>query len=136
MPRSAQRRPTCWRRWKAIPDKGLDADSQNLPDQLKAWLGTHAPVPSPNLAAPGLSAHGQMHAIDFQISQNGSLVAQANSADIDSVWRAQGWDVKLKASIAAAGPAFEGPLTSPDEPWHFSLFTRPWEITGHVQISQ
>jgi len=117
------------------PGMALGTDNPKLPEQLKAWLGRHAPVPSPNLAAPGLSAHGQMHAIDFQISKNGSLVAQANSADIESVWRAQGWDVKLKASIAAAGPAFEGPLTSPDEPWHFS-YSPDHEASGHVQISQ
>jgi len=110
------------------------ADNIKLPDQLKVWLSGHAPNPSPNLAAPGLSAHGQMHAIDFQISKNGNLIAQANSAEIESIWRAQGWDVKLKTSITAVGPAFEGPLTSPNEPWHYS-YTPTHEVSGHVDIS-
>lgn len=116
------------------PSLTIGADAPSPSSRLEAWLTAHTPDPSPNLAAPGLSAHGQMHAIDFQILQNGNLVAQANSADIDGVWRAHGWDVKLKASIAAAGPAFEGPLTSPDEPWHFS-YSPHHEETGHVQIS-
>ena len=116
------------------PNIILNADNAKLPDQLKAWLSGHAPNPSPNLAAPGLSAHGQMHAIDFQISKNGSLIAQANSAEIDSIWRAQGWSAKLKASITAAGPAFEGPLTSPDEPWHYN-YTPHHEADEHVQTS-
>ena len=112
----------------------VDAGNPKLPVQLKAWLGAHTPSPGPNLAAPGLSAHGQMHAIDFQISQNGTLIAPADSAKVTTVWRAQGWDAKLKASITAAGPAFEGPLTSPDEPWHYS-YSPAHEETGHVEIS-
>ena len=98
----------------------LTADNANLPEQLKTWLGAHAPVPRPNLAAPGLSAHGQMRAIDFQIEKNGAMIAPADTAKVDSVWRAQGWDAKLKTSIMEAGPSFQGPLLSPDEPWHYT----------------
>ncbi|WP_297801922.1 hypothetical protein [Arenimonas sp. GDDSR-1] len=112
----------------------IEAGNPQLPTQLKSWLGAHSPAPGPNVAAPGLSAHGQMHAVDFQISQNGSLIAPADSAKVATVWRAQGWDAKLKASIKAAGPAFEGPLTSPDEPWHYS-YSPAHEETGHVEIS-
>jgi hypothetical protein len=98
----------------------LTADNIKLPEQLKTWLSAHAPKPSPNLAAPGLSAHGQMRAIDFQIEKNGALIAPADTAKVDTVWRAQGWDAKLKTSIIEAGPAFQGPLVSPDEPWHYT----------------
>jgi hypothetical protein len=112
----------------------LEAGNPSLSLQLKAWLRKYKPEPSPNLAAPGLSAHGQMHAIDFQVSKAGTLIAQANSADIESIWRAQGWDVKLKASVASAGPAFEGPLSSPDEPWHYT-YTPTHESTGYADIS-
>ncbi|MFN5702901.1 MAG: hypothetical protein ACK46K_03680 [Gammaproteobacteria bacterium] len=117
-------------------DANLKVDSGNpkLPQQLKTWLGAHTPTPGPNLAAPGLSAHGQMHAIDFQISQNGTLSAPADSAKVQTVWRAQGWDAKLNASIKAVGPAFEGPLSSPDEPWHYS-YSPSHEETGHVEIA-
>lgn len=101
----------------------LTAENTKLPEQLKTWLGAHVPNPSPNLAAPGLSAHGQMRAIDFQIEKNGVLIAPADTDKVDSIWRAQGWDAKLKASIIEAGPAFQGPLVSPDEPWHYTYTT-------------
>ncbi len=103
----------------------LTADNTKLPEQLKTWLGTHAPNPSPNLAAPGLSAHGQMHAIDFQISKNGRLVAQADTAKIDSVWRAQGWDVKLKASHCRRRTGLRGPVDLARRTLALQLFTRP-----------
>lgn len=112
----------------------LEPGNPELPVQLKTWLGAHTPAPGPNLAAPGLSAHGQMHAVDFQISRNGTLIAPADGAIVQTVWRAQGWDAKLNASIKAVGPAFEGPLTSPDEPWHYS-YSPAHEETGHVEIS-
>ena len=119
---------------KADPAISLSGPEPVSAEKLKQWLLSHAPMPSPNLAAPGLSAHGQMRAIDFQISRNGALIAPADSAKTESVWRSQGWDAKLKASIAAAGPAFEGPLTSPDEPWHYS-YTPSHEVTGHDEIA-
>ena len=112
----------------------VDAGNTQLSQQLKAWLLAFTPKPSPNLAAPGLSAHGQMHAIDFQILHNGTVIAPADSAKVATVWRAQGWDAKLNASIKAAGPAFKGPLTSPDEPWHYS-YSPEHKETGHVEIS-
>lgn len=112
----------------------LGHDNPKRSAQLKIWLGAHTPHPRPNLAAPGLSAHGQMQAVDFQIMQNGRLIAAADSAEISTVWRAQGWDAKLKASIVAVGPAFQGPLTEPDEPWHYS-YSPAHEVTGHVEIS-
>lgn len=107
---------------KLLTESGiqLSADNTKLSEQLKSWLSTHTPKPSPNLAAPGLSAHGQMRAIDFQIEKDGTLVAPAETAKVDSVWRAQGWSEKLNASIVQAGPAFQGPLLSPDEPWHYT----------------
>jgi hypothetical protein len=113
----------------------MDVGNAKLPMQLKAWLSAHTPSPSPNLAAPGLSAHGQMHAIDFQISQNGTLIAPADSSKVAAVWRAQGWEARLKASITAVGPAFEGPLVSPDEPWHYS-YTPVNAKTGQAVVSK
>ena len=112
----------------------LGPDNPNRYAQLKAWLRASTPQQGPNLAAPGLSAHGQMRAIDFQIAQGTRIIAAADSAEVENIWRAQGWGAKLKASISAAGPAFEGPLTSPDEPWHYS-YSPEHEVTGHVEIS-
>lgn len=113
----------------------ISAGNPALPEQLKAWLGSHSPKPSPNLAAPGLSAHGQMHAIDFQIAKAGVLIAPADSSKVDSVWRSMGWDLKLKASINAVGVAFAGPLTSPDEPWHYR-YTPGNKEPGNAVISK
>lgn len=112
----------------------LSAENPHRAAQLNSWLASHTPHPGPNLAAPGLSAHGQMHAIDFQIAQGTRVIAPADSALVETIWRAQGWDAKLQASITAAGPAFEGPLTSPDEPWHYS-YSPAHEVSGHVDIS-
>lgn len=100
---------------------GADAQSWNNlgPKEVRNWLysleGSHRPA----IAAPGLSPHGQARAIDFLIEQNGTIVASADSKQIEQNWRVPKWDLKLKESIAAAGPSFRGPLTSPDEPWHY-----------------
>ncbi len=90
------------------------------PEKLRRWLSGFVSTKRANLAAPGLTLHGRALAIDFQIMRNGKIIAGANSKQIDPVWRAHGWDIKLKESMDAAGPLFEGPLTSPDEPWHFN----------------
>lgn len=47
------------------------------------------------------------------------IYAGANSKQVECVWRAEGWDKKLKTSVEVAGPSFSGPLTNPDEPWHY-----------------
>ena len=64
--------------------------------------------------------HGRAHAIDFQILRDGKIIGGADNTKIETFWRAEKWDQKLKASIDAAGPSFNGPLTSPDEPWHYN----------------
>lgn len=87
--------------------------------KLGAWLRGFQPSKRANLAAPGLTLHGRAHAIDFQVMKDGQIHAGANSTQVESVWRAEGWDEKLKASMEAAGPSFSGPLTNPDEPWHY-----------------
>jgi hypothetical protein len=90
------------------------------PKKLAAFARGFSLRKRANLAAPGLTAHGQARAIDFQIKKDGTIIADTNSRKIETAWRAEGWDVKLKESMDAAGPAFSGPLTAPDEPWHYS----------------
>jgi hypothetical protein len=81
---------------------------------LREWR----PVPSAApLAAPGLSLHGRSRAIDFQITQNGRIIAPTEVAKVGSVWEGQGWAVKLAAALR--GTRFVGPLQSPNEPWHY-----------------
>lgn len=85
----------------------------------RVWLSRFASSRRANVAAPGLTLHGQARAIDFQIMKDGRIIAGADSRQIETVWRAEQWDTKLKASIEAAGPSFTGPLLSPNEPWHY-----------------
>lgn len=91
-----------------------------MPEALGKWLIAFRPAKPANLAAPGLSLHGRGRAIDFQVMQDDAVVAGTNSREIESEWRSGGWEAKLKASMDAAGPSFSGPLTSPDEPWHYN----------------
>jgi hypothetical protein len=89
------------------------------PKKVSLWLRGFQSSKRANLAAPGLTLHGRASAIDFQVMKDGKIHAGANGKQVESVWRAEGWDVKLKASMDAAGPSFKGPLTNPDEPWHY-----------------
>jgi hypothetical protein len=100
---------------------GTDASAYAAlpPDKIRAWLSGFTSSKRAGLAAPGLTEHGQALAIDFQVMKDGAIIAGADTKIIETVWRAQGWDVKLKESMTAAGPAFSGPLVSPDEPWHY-----------------
>ena len=107
----------------AFGEEGLQPDKIDT-QKLAAWLRGFRPSKRANLAAPGLTLHGRAHAIDFQVMKDGQIYAGANSKQVESIWRAEGWDQKLKASMEAAGPSFSGPLTNPDEPWHYD-YTPP-----------
>jgi hypothetical protein len=80
---------------------------------LRAW---RPPIAAP-LAAPGLSLHGQLRAVDFHVERAGRLVASTEMASVRRVWEGQGWARKLRA--ATEGSRFIGPLASPNEPWHY-----------------
>lgn len=73
----------------------------------------------PTNAAPGLSDHGQMKAVDFYVTQHGKRVAEIKSKLINSQWIQTGLAAKLKA--ATAGTGLKGPLDAPYEPWHYSI---------------
>lgn len=89
-------------------------------DRFKRFLLDWRPSPAAApLAAPGLSAHGRMRAVDFQIVHEGRVVATTQVAAIAREWEATGWNRKLKQAIVASGVGFEGPLQSPNEPWHY-----------------
>ena len=98
--------------------------SADRPEQareaLKAFLAGHRPVPTPTIAAPGLSLHGQMRAIDFQVHQGGRVVAGPSAATIATDWAAAGWAAKLAAAVREASDRFVGPQASPPAPWHYT----------------
>lgn len=73
----------------------------------------------PNLAAPGLSLHGQMSAVDFQVQRGHEIVAGTESAEIAEAWESQGWSRRVQAAVAASSKRFKGPLRQPNEPWHY-----------------
>jgi hypothetical protein len=77
------------------------------------------------LAAPGLSAHGQGHAYDFQVVQHGRVIAGTNVASAHHQWDAAGWTQKLHEAVKIAGNHFVGPLQSPYEPWHYAYTPIP-----------
>lgn len=98
-----------------FPAPGTPLAHTAFGDFLRAFV----PSPTPPLAAPGLSAHGQMRAVDFVIKQGDRMVAGASTADIPAIWTGQGWTKRLYAAVLASGAPFTGPLRIPDEPWHY-----------------
>jgi hypothetical protein len=91
-----------------------------LRQALIEWPGGAAAA----LAAPGLSAHGQERAFDFQVSHYGQVIAGTDAASAHRQWDAAGWTRKLHAAISSAGNRFVGPLQSPYEPWHYTYTPR------------
>lgn len=89
-------------------------------DALKAFLSGYKPGPTPTIAAPGLSLHGQMRAIDFQVHQGGRVVAGPRTATIATDWVASGWAARLDAAVREASSRFVGPQASPPAPWHYT----------------
>jgi hypothetical protein len=87
---------------------------------LEQFLLGHVPTPTPTIAAPGLSPHGQLRAIDFQVHREGAVVAGTRTATIAQEWDGAGWTQKLEAAVRAASSRFVGPLASPREPWHYT----------------
>lgn len=85
--------------------------------RFKKFLTGWRPPVAAALAAPGISRHGQLRAIDFQIMKDGAIVAPTETATVKRNWDAPGWTEKLQAAVA--GSKFSGPLHSPYEPWHY-----------------
>ena len=77
------------------------------------------PLYAPTLAAPGLSRHGRMQAVDFQVKQGDRTVAGPSYAQVAPVWEGQGWSQRLARAVHATSDRFTGPLATPNEPWHY-----------------
>ncbi|MET0534395.1 MAG: hypothetical protein ABW171_09240 [Steroidobacter sp.] len=85
--------------------------------RFEKFLTGWRPPTAAALAAPGISRHGQLRAIDFQIMKDGAIVAPTETATVKRNWDTPGWTEKLR--VAAEGGKFRGPLQSPYEPWHY-----------------
>jgi hypothetical protein len=98
------------------PAYGVPAEAASVERFKKFLTGWRPPVAAP-LAAPGISRHGQLRAIDFQVVKDGTIVAPPETATVKRNWDAPGWTEKLQ--VAVSGSKFRGPLRSPYEPWHY-----------------
>jgi hypothetical protein len=87
---------------------------------LEGLLRSHVPSPTPTIAAPGLSPHGQMRAVDFQVHREGAVIAGPNTATIATDWDEAGWTARLEAAVRRGSARFVGPLQLPREPWHYT----------------
>ena len=104
-----------------IASPGFPADHLEQARQaLETFLAGHRPVPTPTIAAPGFSLHGQMRAIDFQVHQGGRVIAGPSTAAIATDWTAAGWAARLDAAVREASNRFAGPQASPPAPWHYT----------------
>jgi hypothetical protein len=102
-------------------EKRFGGGSRSPPaGELRAALIGWAPPVAANLAAPGLSAHGQGRAFDFQVLHDGRVIAGLDAAAAHRQWDAAGWTRKLHQAMDAAHGRFTGPLQSPYEPWHYA----------------
>ena len=88
--------------------------------KFQALLRKHSTQPVPTVAVPGLSHHGQLRAYDFVIWQGDKILAGTDGASIRNQWIGGRWGEKLRQIVYSASNRFEGPLKSPNEPWHFT----------------
>ncbi len=96
----------------------------NSPEGVSAFrnlIVSFKPVPTPSLAAPGLSLHGRMEAVDFQVMAGNRIVAGTDPTTVVDTWETSGWKAKLQSAVNEANAGFVGPLNSPDEPWHYDF---------------
>lgn len=99
-------------------------------DSFANFLLNYVPMREATIAAPGLSLHGQMRAVDFLVKRDGAVVAGPDTATIEDVWLNGGWRDKLAAAVIASGATFTGPLEKPDEPWHYT-YLGSFELPAH-----
>jgi hypothetical protein len=95
-------------------------DAKRARQALQSFLVGYVPEPTPTLAAPGLSPHGQMRAVDFQVQAEGQIIAAPDISTINTVWEGQGWANKLHAAVSSSTSKLIGPLALPHEPWHYA----------------
>lgn len=99
-------------------------------DSFAEFLLMYVPTREASIAAPGLSLHGQMRAVDFLVKRDATIIAGPDTKTIETVWLNDGWRDKLAAAVVASGEKFTGPLEKPDEPWHYT-YQGSFELPVH-----
>lgn len=115
---------------RGMPEPGTSAGAQ----ALRRWLMAAPVEPPASLAAPGLSPHGQMRAVDFQVRHRGRIIAPASTSAVEEQWDRAGWAARLAAAVDDAGQAFLGPLESPREPWHYDFEPERHPLTARGSV--
>lgn len=118
------------------PDPPTDASTAKFYTALrKTWLNPVAnpddptkTYRTPTNAAPGMSDHGRLSAIDFVVKSKGKTVVSTSTAQI-AKWKEKvdgrvSYAEGLKAAVTklngdAGTTIFDGPLAAPEEPWHY-----------------
>jgi len=105
-----------------VADKAFPkANSTEGVSAFRNLLVSFKPVPTPSLAAPGLSLHGRMRAVDFQVMRGYRIVAGTDPSTVIDTWDTPGWRAKLLSAVNEANSGFVGPLKNPNEPWHYDF---------------
>ena len=99
--------------------------SKERAEWLENWLADWTPPVPVTLAAPGLSAHGQSRAFDFQVERQGQLVAGTDTGRAAADWEAAGWTERLRRVVTSTSTRLRGPLEAPREPWHYVYVPDP-----------
>jgi hypothetical protein len=98
-----------------------DAPDLASTEKFRTFLGHCSVNPEPTSAAPGLSDHGQMRAVDFVVMQGHQKITDTGTATIGIQWDVPGWTKKLNDAVTLSKSLFVGPLQHPREPWHYTL---------------
>lgn len=105
------------RRELSRPASAQQSDGSGF--DCRAFLVGWRPSSAAPLAAPGLSAHGQLRAVDFQVIKGSEIVAGTSISLVARDWVKEGWADRLRRVVSSMGGDFNGPLQSPNEPWHY-----------------
>ncbi len=93
----------CIKDIESSPDL-IDRESLN---NFKSYLEHSHVNPEPTSAAPGLSDHGQMNAVDFVILQGQKQIAGTSTSSIPIVWEgSECWAQKLNVAVIQSGSGF------------------------------
>lgn len=101
-----------------LPDYAVAPSCADLA-RFEAVLKRLTPRERPTVSVPGLSPHGQSRAFDFYVMRGTQIVAGTWSAAAEAAWDETGWTARLREAVTRASSKFEGPLSSPYEPWHY-----------------
>ena len=104
-----------------IEERTPHPDRRILIERFGKFIAKRGLVANPRNATPGLSKHGTARAVDFVVYRGRQRFLTTGNA---TRWRATGFAQRLRDVVRRKGPHLEGPLPSPDEPWHYT-YDRP-----------